>query len=626
MKKAKTRQPQAARSVSTRPCRFDWHLLIEDGLFYCGVYLYLWLAVGTHFIFHGAGLISNFPAFYMTQDFLEQTLFQLGGAALYTSAFLSQLFYHAWLGAMVVTVQAWLLGLCLVYLLKASGANLWRWIRFVPAYLLLAAYSQYLYYVPTTVALLLALLCACVYVYGALRVAGLGRAALFLILSGLCYAATGGAFLVFVGVCALYELWGGRRPVPACVCALIGSGVPYGLGVLVGGVDTAEAYTRLLPISWTLQSFDSRSLHIELVYALYLLVPCLMVAGRYWPWHGPAFLKSHVGVRSIGVMVLSAAIGAGVVFVSFDTERRDQFAVDYYAAHRMWPQAMQTARKLSGNEYAMHAVDRGLYHTGRLGKDLFKWAQTPDFLFLENTAHKRVFWATYAVAMEMGLLNQAEHALTECLEGLGDRPIVLEHLALINMAKGNVGTARVYLGALSKTLFHHTWACESLAHIKSDPNLTSDRDVQYLRSVALDQDMPTVNHTPNEMMRLLLKKNPRNRMAFEYLMTYDMLNHELVQLAESIGLAANMGYTALPTHFEEAALVYVYTKKKPLRLEGMTPDARLSQRIKQFSQILARHQGNTAAARPELAKSFGDTYFFYNIYGPKPRPSTAVVP
>lgn len=599
---------------------------MADGLFYGLVYVYLWLGVGTHFIFHGAGLISNFPSFYTTRDFAAHTLSQLGGVTLYASAFLSQLFYHAWLGAIVVTAQAWLFGVCLAYVVKMSGVTLWRWVRFVPAFLLLAMYSQYLYYVPTTMALLLALMFASAYVYMASRLAGIARLAVFLVLSGLCYAAAGAPYLVFVLVCALYALLGARLPVLACVQVLIGSAVPYGMGVLVWGMDTPEAYTRLSPISWTLLSFESRSLGMGLVYALYALIPGLMVAGRAWPWHSPVLFKSHARIRSVGVMVMSVAVGAGVAGMSLDPQRQAQLAMDYYAAHRMWPQVMQTGYKLPGDEYALHALDRGLYHTRHLGSELFNWTQTPNALFLENTSHKRALWIGYAVAMEMGLLNQAEHALTECLEGLGDRPIVLEHLALINMAKGNVGTARVYLGALSTTLFHRTWANECLALLKSDPNLTSDRDVQYLRSVALDQDMPTVKYPPDEMMKLLLKKNPGNRMAFEYLMTYYMLHNELVPLADNIGLAANMGYTALPTHFEEAALVYVYTKKKPLRLEGMTPNAKLSQRIKQFSQILARHQGNAGAARSELETSFKNTYFFYNVYGPKPRTSTAVAP
>jgi len=625
MKNAKKHPPEAPKTVSTERRWFSRHFVIQECLFYILVFVYLWQGVGTHFIFHGAGYILNFPAFYTTWDFFERNIYQLGGVTIYASAFLSQLFYHAWLGAIVVTVQAWLFGVCLAYLLRASGIKLWRLVHFVPAFLLLAIYCRYLYFVPTTMALLLALKFACVYVYGVQHRAWLGRLIIFVALSGLCYCATGGAFLVFALVCLIYEILEGRQRLLACLYALIGSGIPYGIGAIAWGLDTSEAYTRLLPISWTLQD-PIRSLGIEQVYALYVLIPGLMVAGKFWPWKNRLFVKTRLGIQSLVSLVLSVAIAVSVVCISFDAERKGQFAVDYYAAHRMWTRVIETAHKLPDDEYALHAVDRGLYHTRRLGVDLFKWPQRPNVLFLKDTRQKRAMGASYMVALEMGLLNQAEHALTECLEGWGDRPIILKHLAMVNLVKGNFGTARVYLGALSKTLFHRSWAQKSLAHLKSDPNLASHQEVQYLRSVALDVDIPTLRLSPAETMKMLLKKNPKNRMAFEYLLTYYMLNNQLESFAEYIELASDMGYSALPTHFEEAALVYVNTRRKPLRLEGLTPNAKLGQRIKHFSQILNRHQRNPVKARSELAKHYGDTYFFYNVYGPKPKHSTIGAP
>jgi hypothetical protein len=462
MKKPKKGQLETESSSSTVRHWSAWHLVAQDVLFYIIVFVYVWQGVGTHLIFHGGGFISNYPAFYTTWDFLEHSLSQLGGVTLYVSAFLSQLFYLAWLGAIVVTAQAWLFGTCLAYLLQATGVKLWRLFRYVPAYLLLMIYGQYHYYVPTTMALLLALICACVYVACARQKWPL-RLALFVVLSALCYAATGGAFMVCVCVGVLYEAIQNRQLVLAGGLALVGLALPYGMGMFLWSVDSIEAYTRLLPMSWVLQDFESRSLKIEIVYALYVLTPIMMVTGKFVPWQGLSFLKIPLGIRSVFFGAVSVAIAMGVVWSSFDANRKSKLELDYFAAHKMWPQVIQSAHKQSNDEYALHALSRALYHTRRLGHDLFKCPQKPGALFLENRPEKRVFWASYAACMEMGLLNRAEHALTECLEGLGDRPIILKHLALINLAKGNLGTARVYLGALSKTLFYRPWACESLA-------------------------------------------------------------------------------------------------------------------------------------------------------------------
>jgi len=81
--------------------------------------------------------------------------------------------------------------------------------------------------------------------------------------------------------------------------------------------------------------------------------------------------------------------------------------------------------------------------------------------------------------------------MTECLEGLGARPMVLQRLALINMVKGNSGSAKIYLGALSKTLFNNDWAKQYLDRLETDPDLSTDKYIQHLRSICLDKDCLT---------------------------------------------------------------------------------------------------------------------------------------
>ena len=84
-------------------------------------FVYLWLAVEPRLIFHGAGVITNFPSFYTTRQFLVEHLSYPGGPVEYLAAFLSQLFYYSWLGAIVVGVQAWLLYLCVAHMLRSAG-------------------------------------------------------------------------------------------------------------------------------------------------------------------------------------------------------------------------------------------------------------------------------------------------------------------------------------------------------------------------------------------------------------------------------------------------------------------------------------------------------------------------
>ena len=79
----------------------------RDIVFFVPFGIFLWRVVGTHLIFHGAGRITAFPSFYTTWQFFARHLSAPGGPVEYTAAFLSQLFHYAWLGAIVITLQAW---------------------------------------------------------------------------------------------------------------------------------------------------------------------------------------------------------------------------------------------------------------------------------------------------------------------------------------------------------------------------------------------------------------------------------------------------------------------------------------------------------------------------------------
>ena len=116
------------------------------------------------------------------------------------------------------------------------------------------------------------------------------------------------------------------------------------------------------------------------------------------------------------------------------------------------------------------------------------------------------------------------------------------------------------------------------------------------------------------LLLALLEKNGQNRMAFEYLMAWYLLNKQLPKFRKQAERLSNMGYKELPCHFEEAILLYVYGTKQPLSLSGYQPRARLQEQIGHFLQILDRYKGDKQAALAELAKYHRDTYFFYYLY------------
>lgn len=614
--------------------------VVRQVLFFCLFYLYLWLVIEPHLIFHGSDRITNFPSFYTTWSFFTSHLSRPGGLVEYASSFLLQLFYLSWLGAAVIAVQAWAMGLLAAYLLRDMGRQKLRMIAYVPALLLLVTYSRYTYFFPTATALLCALALASVHMRMTLGKTPTVALSSFMGLSLVCYYSAGAAVLLFGLTCVIPELFSSGRRRLAVLYALVAGGLPYVLGVRVFDLGIVNAYEDLLPVSWKLLDFAARRRGVETIYVLYLLVPGIMAVaeivsilwtgfdkgndchqskGRRIGWWRA--IASHwaqsPACRWLTQTVALVGVAVAVACGSFDEAQKTHLAVDYYAYHRMWPEVLIEGRKDRGDSFVMHAVNRALYHTGRLGDDMFAWPQNPKYLLLTDAGYQWVYWQSFAVHMELGFINSAEHALMECLAGMGDRPMILQQLATINMVKGNLDTARVYLHTLSNTLFHRRWARHYLDLLERDPALTTDGDIQQLRSMAMDKDYASLRVPEEIMLSYLLERNDKNRMAFEYLMAWYLLNRQLTRFVNHLEQLHDLGYQALPRHYEEAILVYAATARKTLELPGYKPREKVRQQAEHFLGILQSHGGDKQAAFDDLAKYHRDTYAFYNMYGPR---------
>ncbi|MFC1635913.1 DUF6057 family protein [Planctomycetota bacterium] len=636
------RKPETAKQRSSR----NWERLSQDFLFFMFFYLWLWLYVDLRLIYHGAGIITNFPVFYKGWSFFLPFPSYPGGPVEYLSAFLSQLFYSSWAGAFVVTIQAWLISLCIDDMLKTTKSLQIRGIRFLLPIGLLVLYTRYTYYFMTTMALLTALLTTCLYLKATLsRPKNVYCISIFLILSVILYYLSAGAFLLFVVICAMVELIFRSRWAISLFYLFCAALIPYALGLLIFNVSIIEAFSNLLPFSWRILKYNARTRAIEIVYMLYLLPPFVLLMNGLWQmlrtrWYSakkptgrksgkkhrnkisslPARISSWYErspkLKYVTGLLLLFALAVGAVSYSRNENLRTRFKVDYYAYHKMWPELLTTARHHPADPFIGHAVNRALYHRGRLGYDMFSWPQFKSHLFLTDKKFKQVDWQISDLYLDIGLVNLAENAMTECLEALGDRPMVLQRLALMNMVKGNLGSAKIFLGALSKTLFHDDWAKQYLDRLRTDPSLSSDPYIQHLRSLSLDKDCPVYSLLRERTFSWLLEKNSQNRMAFEYLMAWYLLNRSLTKFVQKLELLPDLGYTELPTHYEEAALIYAFKERKPVALRDYPSNPRVRRQIEDFSRILKAQGGNKQAALKDLSRNFCNTYFFYNIYAP----------
>jgi len=612
---------------------------VRSTAFFAFFYLYLWLVVDVGLVYYGHEVTTEFPTFLCGTAFLKDFLMYPGGLLEYASAGISQYFYYGWAGALIATIVAALL--CLLgrlFVAAATGVRT-RLLHYIPALIVLVLYSGYLHQLTAYLVVLSALALACAYSWLPMRNGPL-RLAVFVLLVGCLHYVAGGAYLLFGLLCAVFEVLRRRKWALAGACLAVTGVVPYVIGRQIMLVPAAAAYGRLLPLQGKditlaangrllpLQGKDiwQTAVLLPSLWSFSVLAPPAVAvwravaatkAGRAptEPGRPPGRLRWRAGTAAL------LAVAALCAALSFEVGFRTPLRIERYARAGDWPELLREARRLESYDLALGwHVNRALYHTRQLPYQMFCFQQSqlhllPSEVAFRNYGMPDIVYVDFAALMfELGRVNTAEYLAYRGLEFVGERPFLLQRLALISLAKGETEAARVLLGALSRDLIMGDRARRYLGSLEAGPALSADERIQEVRSRMTVKD--TIGFGPIEQMLLdLLERNPRNRMAFEYLMAYCLLTRDLNGFVANIGRLEDFSYPHMPRHYEEALALHAFAGGTTPELGNRTVRWETLSRLGEFNAILKRFGNDTAGAREAAAPEFGDSYFFYFKFG-----------
>jgi hypothetical protein len=638
----KTRQDAMPRQTS----RFGFNTGLFFVLFCLYVWLVIdprlihhsWLVIDPRLILHNIGMVRvYFPFSFATGwPLFWEHLARPGGLVEYGVRFLSQFYCFGWVGALIITGVAWYACLCTDILGRLGGRSRSTVLRYVPAILLLVMYGGYHHSLSAILSLLVALSCFLLYA----RLAPLGTAKRLAILPVTCaalYYAAGVGSLVFPVMVAVFELLIRRRMlvgVTALACGLVVSWMigktafdfdvnevcgcfqALGLGpwrgyccVLVLGaffpaVLAGTAVRRGVPGRRASRSPDRPSPRTD--------ASKTGKAFRF-PWRG----KPN---RTTQTTIVFVAFGA-VAWYSLDGHTRMVLKIDYHCQHENWTAVLDAADGMSRTTFDMRCnrnILLALYHTGQLGDEMFRYRQRSLVdLFSEpkNIWNVGSYFQVSRLFLELGQVNMAEKYASEALEILGDLPAVLEHLATINIVKDRPETAAVFLNALSKNPVYRKTAKELLQRLEEDPRLENDPRIRKMRRAMVDKDRVASGMTVEDFLQALLEKDPHNKMAFEFLMAYYLCDRRPDQVVASMNRLEDLSYSKIPRHYQEAIIVHSGTSDGRLWIAGYPLDRGIIAKAEEAWKIMAMAPSPEEGASRGLAAGFGDTYFYYFLYG-----------
>jgi hypothetical protein len=568
-----------------------------------------------------------------------------GGIVDYVAAFLSPLFVWDWLGALVVTSLVTFICWA-TRALPAPGVRFTGKVTYLlPAILILMVLGQYIHPVRLCVGLGIAMLGANLYA----RASGCHiavRIVVFAMASIAVYFAVAGIYVVFACLCGCHEWFAKRQRWFGAVCVLCAAVMPYAASWWPFDLIPGEAYRGLVILQgehWL--SIPSSAPKAVAIHTATLISPLLIAV--FWTWRGRSVseapanrVESNDEPHSVAngsdrhrwwrrsvtpLAILLLVILADLV--AFDYAKRCLLEIECNSEQRRWDEVLVWAEELpfpdarAYDPRILYCINRALYFNGDLLDKMFAYPQvlgTPSLTLIhkdiDTTSHLTPRQCS-EVFFDLGRINESEQMTYEVLEQCGNRPEALKRLVNIYMIKGEAEAASRFLGLLDRSLLHRGWARQTRQQLFSD-SASSDTSLALYRAMMVQRDSLGDASNVETLLKGLLERNPRNRMALEYLMAHYLLSRQLDKLLADRHRFDSLDYVGFPRHVDEALACYLAMsgqEDQDLGSRSIRPET--WGRFVDFVEIERQSQGNPSAAFAALYPDFHDTYFFSFVFG-----------
>jgi hypothetical protein len=315
---------------------------------------------------------------------------------------------------------------------------------------------------------------------------------------------------------------------------------------------------------------------------------------------------------SIGFVAISVAFSGWVAYGQYDARVARVVELQKLIFAEEWERAIEVQEETpSRTLVGQFLYNTALSETDRLLERLFFGPQDfgPDALVLPWSVENLNYGAHFYYAI--GLMNEAHRWAYEDMVTFGYRPENLKVLARTSLLNGDYRMVKKYTSLLRKTLFYRNWA-EGVDVLADQPDLMmSEPDLAGKLNILPKNDFfVEYNYPPNTLIRLL-EAQPDNKAALEYLLAGFLLGKNLEGVVGSIQGLRAAGYTHIPRHVEEAAMILLAGAPAGLDLGGLSISEGTRARFEQYSAFVAGARRNPSVLRERMQERFGDTYWFY---------------
>ena len=242
---------------------------------------------------------------------------------------------------------------------------------------------------------------------------------------------------------------------------------------------------------------------------------------------------------------------------SFDEMTYELIDYDFLVRTEQWDKIIEKAeKKPATTPLGVSCVNLALSQKGMLADRLFEFYQNGgEGLFPTFTRDMISPVSTAEIFFRLGMVNDAERYMFEAQEAIPNyrkSARLTRRIIECEIINGNYQVAAKLLRRLQKTLYYGNWANQTMALLGNEKAINRHPIYGKLRKYReKKQDFLFSDREMDQMLGLLFLNDNHNRMAYEYLMCYELLQRDMEKFMQYYPLGRFVGYDHIPRSFQE---------------------------------------------------------------------------
>jgi hypothetical protein len=311
---------------------------------------------------------------------------------------------------------------------------------------------------------------------------------------------------------------------------------------------------------------------------------------------------------------LLVVISAIILNVVYKPVEKAKIEVDYYACKQNWDKVIAQSEKMETYDRMVNfQYNRALSNSGQLLEKLYYYPQLLGSLglFIDKPFTSEVALPNSDIYFDLGNIDESQRFAFESETLMKNSPRVLKRLILNCIIMSKMDAANTYINILGANPIELKWVDKYRNYI-SNQNMADTDPLIVQKRKDMNKTEGMIGTPPLKLISQL-EKNPKNKAAFEYLVAFDLMEHNVTSLIEDFKYINQLNYKKLPVALEEAIILFRSQGKNNeffnrIRISDTTTD-----RFSEFAKLTSAAKGNREKAK-QATQAFKNTYWYYVLF------------